>query len=330
MQPTHNIEWLVDSNKNDLALSLSADPDHTTKIQFPYPPDLASGTSEHTQGLDGIAFIQDKHEFITDRCPPTICLGNFKVSFPEPVFIINTVHTGSLELTDLTTGKTSLRRQGEDLFSHRIDSSIEQTVRTDEAIHATYLTIPVSQMSRLLDDETMALIFEQLKIRDVQSFSSHRVPLSISQTLEHCVDHSLRNSLKVIYLQARVLDYLCSLALHLNSDLVKTQRQKLSETRARSVHNFLLAIGPETPTLNSLSKQFGTSASKLNSEFVSMYGKSIFSFLTDYRLEQSRLAIEKSDLPLKLIAHRVGYSHVNHFITAFRRKYKQTPGSLRA
>jgi AraC-like DNA-binding protein len=59
------------------------------------------------------------------------------------------------------------------------------------------------------------------------------------------------------------------------------------------------------------------------------YGESIFSFLTNYRLEQARMAIEKSGQPLKVIAHRIGYSHVNHFITAFKRKYNYTPGSLR-
>jgi len=51
--------------------------------------------------------------------------------------------------------------------------------------------------------------------------------------------------------------------------------------------------------------------------------------LTNYRLEQARLAIEKGRQPLKVIAYKVGYSHVNHFITAFKRKYNCTPGSLR-
>jgi len=95
------------------------------------------------------------------------------------------------------------------------------------------------------------------------------------------------------------------------------------------VHNFLLSVGSETPTLQSLSKKFGASPNKLNVEFTNVFGESIFSFLTSYRLEQARLAIKNSDLPLKSIAHRVGYSHVNHFITAFKRKYNQTPGSLR-
>jgi AraC-like DNA-binding protein len=108
------------------------------------------------------------------------------------------------------------------------------------------------------------------------------------------------------------------------------QNQNVSQTRARAVHNFLLTVGPDTPTLPSLGQKFSTAPNKLNAEFLAEYGQSIFSFLNTYRLEQARLAIEKSDLPLKTIAYRVGYSHVNHFITAFKRKYNQTPGSLRS
>jgi len=32
---------------------------------------------------------------------------------------------------------------------------------------------------------------------------------------------------------------------------------------------------------------------------------------------------------MKTLAHKIGYSHVNHFITAFKKKFGVTPGSLR-
>jgi len=66
-----------------------------------------------------------------------------------------------------------------------------------------------------------------------------------------------------------------------------------------------------------------------NIEWLLEFGESIYSFLTNYRLEQARLAIEKGRQSLKVIAYKVSYSHGNHFITAFKRKYNCTPGSLR-
>ena len=329
MAAIHNIDWLIDSKNDDFSPSSGFDSDSTKKIQFPYPEDIATGFSEHTRGLEGIVVIQDTHDFVSGRCPPTLSLGNFSVIFPEPVFCVSTMHQGQLQFTDLRTKDTAIREPGVDLFSHRLDSTLEQIVFTDSPIRSTHLMIPTSQLTKLLDNEIVELIFDQFQITRPQTYCLQSIPLSISQLLETCVNHSLRGSLKTIYLQARVLDYLCSLALHLGSNVVKIQNRNSSQVRAQAVHNFLLSVGSETPTLQSLSKKFGASPNKLNVEFTNVFGESIFSFLTSYRLEQARLAIKNSDLPLKSIAHRVGYSHVNHFITAFKRKYNQTPGSLR-
>jgi len=325
----HNIEWLIEPGETAIASNRISAAAETQKLQLPYPPDWATGVSEHTQTADGLVLIQDTHEFNTKHCPPTIPVGKYSVTFPEPVLVVSTVHKGQVLLSDLNSKKTVLRKPGIDLFLHCSEYSIEQTIHTSESLVATHLLIPLVQLKHLLNDEMFAMIFERLKITDLGIFELHSLPPSISKMLKNCVDHSLNDTLKALHLQARVLDYLCSLALHLSSDIVQTQSQNLVNSRAQAVHNFLLTVGAETPTLNILSKKFGTTPSKLHTEFTTKYGESIFSFLTNYRLEQARLAIEKSDQPLKVIAYRVGYSHVNHFITAFKRKYHCTPGSLR-
>lgn len=232
-------------------------------------------------------------------------------------------------MTDLRSKETLLRQSGADCFTHCVDYSLEQIVKTNETLVTTGLIIPIFQLSKLVDGENIAMLFERLEIQKLQSFRIHQLPPSISKILENCIDHSLTDSLKALQLQARVLDYLCSLILHLGSEIVTIQNQNPAKARARAIHNFLINTGAETPTLTDLGEKFGGSPNKLNAEFMNEYGESIFSFLTNYRLEQAHFAIEKSGQPLKVIAHRIGYSHVNHFITAFKRKYDYTPGSLR-
>ena len=70
-------------------------------------------------------------------------------------------------------------------------------------------------------------------------------------------------------------------------------------------------------------------ASKLNQSFIKKYDQSIYSFLTNQRLDQAHEALLKTGIPMKILAHKIGYSHVNHFITAFKKKFGVTPGSLR-
>lgn len=83
------------------------------------------------------------------------------------------------------------------------------------------------------------------------------------------------------------------------------------------------------PTLKELATAYGVTAAKLNDEFEACYGMKIFPYITQYRIKQAHAAILNTSIPLKTLASRYGYSHVNHFITAFRKHYGYPPGELR-
>ena len=68
---------------------------------------------------------------------------------------------------------------------------------------------------------------------------------------------------------------------------------------------------------------------KLNQVFFENYNQSIYSFLANQRLDHAYQDLLETDIPMKTLAHKIGYSHVNHFITAFKNKFNVTPGSLR-
>ena len=328
MPLSHNIEWLLETIEDSPSTSATAP--ETNKIQIAYPPDIATGISERTRTREGIVLIQDTHQFIQRPGLSKSPLGNFSFTFQDPVFAIHVVHEGQVIIADLSSKETRLRQSGTDCFGHLLGCSLEQTAISSESLMTTTLIIPIQYLKQLLDEETMTLMLERLGIDKLNSFSCYPVPASISKMLENCLDHTLRDLLKALQLQARVLDYLCSLALHLDSGIVKSHNQHPAKVRAQNVRNWLMNVGAETPTLASISGQFGASPNKLNAEFTLEYGESIISFLRNYRLEQAYLAIEKGGQPLKVIAHRIGYSHVNHFITAFKQKFNRTPGSLRS
>ncbi|WP_371212558.1 helix-turn-helix domain-containing protein [Methylocystis sp. ATCC 49242] len=51
--------------------------------------------------------------------------------------------------------------------------------------------------------------------------------------------------------------------------------------------------------------------------------------MTEHRMRFARDCVKQTDLPLKIMAERAGYSHVNHFNAAFRRFFDHPPGTLR-
>jgi AraC-like DNA-binding protein len=71
------------------------------------------------------------------------------------------------------------------------------------------------------------------------------------------------------------------------------------------------------------------SARRLNTAFADQYGLPIYAFIADWRLNEAYVAIRDSNVALKVLASRLGYSHVNHFNRAFRCKFDHPPGQLR-
>lgn len=102
-----------------------------------------------------------------------------------------------------------------------------------------------------------------------------------------------------------------------------------SKDIVRHLHSYLINLDGKLPSLDDLAKKYGISARKLNEIFTQMYGSSIYAFTTSYRLTKAKEIIINTNVPLKVISYKLGYSHVNHFITMFSKKFGFAPGSLR-
>jgi AraC family transcriptional activator of pyochelin receptor len=92
----------------------------------------------------------------------------------------------------------------------------------------------------------------------------------------------------------------------------------------------LLSRLAEPLTLGLLAIEVGLNAHKLKEGFRQVYGKSIFSFIKDARLEKARqLLISNEDMNINEIVNEVGYSNTGHFARAFREKWGANPRDYR-
>ncbi|HEX7904694.1 MAG TPA: AraC family transcriptional regulator [Chitinophagaceae bacterium] len=78
-------------------------------------------------------------------------------------------------------------------------------------------------------------------------------------------------------------------------------------------------------TIPEIAKEIGTNESKLKKGFKQKFGMGIFEFLTNVRMEKARSLLAEDRKSLKQIARHVGYKHISNFITAFEKKYNQSP-----
>ncbi|MEM0939183.1 MAG: AraC family transcriptional regulator [Bacteroidota bacterium] len=83
------------------------------------------------------------------------------------------------------------------------------------------------------------------------------------------------------------------------------------------------------PTIYELSRLVGLNEFKLKKGFKTVFGNTIFGYLTEYRLGFAKQFLLDTNKTIADISDMIGYSQQQHFSTAFKRKYGVTPSDLR-
>ncbi|MEI6389360.1 MAG: helix-turn-helix transcriptional regulator, partial [Spirochaetota bacterium] len=141
--------------------------------------------------------------------------------------------------------------------------------------------------------------------------------------------HSLNGRMRILFSQAKTLEYLCALASHLNDRPNPNDTESRIQAITTELHRELLEHDGKIPLLSELAERYAMSARTLNDEFRKRFGMTISAFVVKHRLAEAHVALEHTKTPMKFLSANLGYTHVNHFITAFRKRYGYPPGSLR-
>lgn len=321
MKNLHNIYSLLDSGSST-AVKAGA-----RKIQFPLPSDLGTGYSEHTELLDGIKIIRDVYNFNKGNCLPELPLGKFQAHYPVNTFAIHIMNSGRL---DFRGAKNCIKRTAEfALFGRFRSFEIDQCLFTDEDISLTILPIPEDTLFKLLGLNNSQILFENLGLLELDTFSEIKIPKTISNKLGQCIPEHLDASMRVLYAQSLTLQFLLELNLWAASSKNLINGEGGDKFNVAYLHHDLLQISATIPSLTSLANKYNVTTAILNKAFVKEYGESVHSFISNQRLERAYQALVNSSIPTKVLADKIGYSHVNHFISAFKKKYGITPGSIR-
>jgi AraC-like DNA-binding protein len=136
----------------------------------------------------------------------------------------------------------------------------------------------------------------------------------------------LQGALRLIFMEGVVIQILA-----LQASAAGSRRRKPGELSARTrrlietAREILVASIADPPSIGALADQVGISERALNAGFRSLYGGTVYEVLRDERLAHARMALETGEASIKQVAHRVGYSHVSNFSTAFARRYGMPP-----
>ncbi|WP_414620421.1 helix-turn-helix transcriptional regulator [Calothrix sp. CCY 0018] len=167
------------------------------------------------------------------------------------------------------------------------------------------------------------------KGNDWQTLIYPQTTPAIQGVVQQIIDCPYKGITKRMYLQAKILELI---ALQLAPFLAQQGQQQASVrlkaatiTRIHHAREILLSRLENPPSLLELAQMVGVSQTTLKRGFRELFGKTVFGYLTDKRMIQAETLLRQNNSSVAEVANLVGYSHLGHFATAFKRRYGITP-----
>lgn len=144
------------------------------------------------------------------------------------------------------------------------------------------------------------------------------------------MDNPLRSSLDRLMAESQALGLLARWLVPLPSGPAIGGAMGRDERRALArVVDLLVSDLCYPPSLDRLAELAGMSHVRLNRCFRNAYGKTVFAWLRDYRLEQARRSLLEGEASVTEIAFLCGFSSSSHLAAAFKQRYGCCPAELR-
>lgn len=142
-----------------------------------------------------------------------------------------------------------------------------------------------------------------------------------------------KGGLKKLYLQSKAIELLAlqceQVELEERGSYKAEKVSATDEERIYHARDLLIASSHEPPSLHELARKAGLNEFKLKVGFRKIFNNTVFGYLSDFRLEQAREMVHRGDRSFTDIADELGYSSIQHFSHAFRKKFGVSPREVK-
>lgn len=163
----------------------------------------------------------------------------------------------------------------------------------------------------------------------LQNLTLDATMLNLIHNIVHC---QYKGGLKKMYLLSKSIEFLVLQAEAYNATLKPTYQYIRSQYDKDCIiyaREYVLNHLEMPPSLSELAKIVGINEYKLKRGFKEVYQNTVFGYLSDARLEIAKNHLLANAMPISEIASDLGYSSVQHFSNAFKKKFGIPPSRLR-
>lgn len=325
--PTIHFRWLLEASAESQDV-LYGDGD-LEQQPLRIDPELGHGHFDLFNLALGLCFYRSTHRWLPAAAGQLIPLGELDIDYGGPSFTVQTLRGGRLCQREFLPEADLIVEDGRDFFSHTARRHLIPLVDGSSDSVMAALSMRMTTLQAILGEEEAAVILKALGLSLCPSLAVRPMPKHLGALLHSAMSAPLTGSARRLFAQAKALEYLSGLAGYLQLDSPTPAHAPQARPKVQALHAFLLGLEGKAPNLETLAHQFELPARRLNTEFSREYGESIHAFIAGHRLDQARVVLLETGLPMKELASRLGFSHVNNFINAFKNRFGFSPGSLR-
>jgi AraC-like DNA-binding protein len=188
--------------------------------------------------------------------------------------------------------------------------------------------IPIAEFHKLFSSTSSDIPFFENKSLNQKHYSENLISNSILIVLNQIIKNDIDNSTRSLLYKAKIYE-LFSLIFKKTKEIDLDQCPFLNNDenlkKIAKAKDIILKDIKNPPSLIELSKTINLSLKNLKKGFKEIYGKPVFKYLFDFKMERDKQLLSNGNLNVNEVSYDLGYSSSSHFIAAFKKKYGITP-----
>lgn len=306
-------------------------------------PELQKFGSDEFEEVSGMPQLAGQGYSCQIELSPGVCLNLADCKYYQDVIIKTPAHDHLIQINILLSGFVDCERVHPVLGGTRsyfsgsgVSPAITEKHQSGGRLSFVNVEIEPEVLESFLDDGQRHLenIKQLFKGEDWKVAFYPKVTAKVRSLAQEIWHPPYRGAAKRLYLQAKVFELL---ALYLdlvsdNQELIRNPPKLKPETIARIHHakEILTAQIEHPPSLSALAQMVGVSDRTLQRGFQTLFQTTVVGYLTQLRLDKAEKLLRQGDRKVAEVANLVGYGHLGHFSTAFKRRFGITPSQCLA
>ena len=180
-------------------------------------------------------------------------------------------------------------------------------------------------IKRIIPDFGLIELYESLeKSKGYRLFRAN-------EKIDHVIGelYSVDERIKESYFKLKCLELLLFVSIAGESKMESVSLSKRQVDIVENVRNDLIDDLESRITIDELADRYGISKTTLKNCFKEVYGKPIFKWRKDYKLDWACRLIEEDELSISEISRKIGYSSPSKFSQAFKQHVGCTPSEYK-